>query len=63
LEAGGFCKSLTGRNRHLHCFYLWAVLAAVSVLERSDDPAVQSFIDRPWPLMPTHWQWVPARIA
>ena len=48
-------------NLHQQAFYLWAVLAAVSTLERHDDAAVRSFIDRPWPPMPTHWLWVPWR--
>jgi hypothetical protein len=46
---------------HQQSFYFWALLAAVSVLDSSADPAVQSFIDRPWPTMPTHWLWVPGR--
>ncbi|MBM4143389.1 MAG: hypothetical protein FJ225_07350 [Lentisphaerae bacterium] len=50
-------------NLHQQGFYLWAVLAAVSGLEGSADPAVQSFIDHPWPLMPTHWLWVPGRFT
>lgn len=45
-------------NLHQQAFYLWAVLAATAVLDRSADPAVQSFIERPWPRMPTHWLWV-----
>ena len=48
-------------NMHQQAFYLWAVLAAVSILERHEDPAVQAFIDHPWPTMPTHWLWVPGR--
>lgn len=48
-------------NLHQQGFYLWAVLAGVSTLRRHDDPAVQAFIDRPWPTMPTHWLWVPGR--
>jgi hypothetical protein len=48
-------------NLHQQGFYLWALLAAVSVLDHSSDPAVQSFIDHPWPSMPTHWLWVPGR--
>ena len=50
-------------NLHQQGFYLWAVLAAVSVLERSADPAVQSFIERRWPLMPAYWLWTPGRIT
>jgi len=41
-------------------FYLWAVIAACSVVERSDSPELQSFLDHDWPRTPSHWLWVPA---
>lgn len=47
---------------HQQGFYLWALLAAVSVLSESDDPAIQSFIDYPWPTMPSYWLWIPGWI-
>lgn len=42
-------------------FYLWAVIAACSAVERSDDPGLQSFLDHDWPPSPSHWLWFPAR--
>lgn len=48
-------------NVHDQSFYLWALLAAVSVLDSSDHPVVQSLIDRSFPTMPSHWLWVPGR--
>lgn len=55
------CSPADAPNLHQQAFYLWAVLAAVSVLDRHDDPDVQSFIYRSWPTMPTHWLWTPQR--
>jgi len=42
-------------------FYLWAVVAACSVLTRSDDTGFQTFVERQWPQPPSHWLWTPAR--
>jgi hypothetical protein len=41
-------------------FYLWAVMAACSVVKVSDDPQLQTFLDHPWPQTPSHWLWVPS---
>lgn len=49
-------------NLHQQAFYLWPLVCAATVLERSDNPAVQSFIDHPWPLSPTNWLWCPPRL-
>ena len=46
-------------NVHNQSFYLWALLASFSVVRRSDDPALQGFLDHPWPRVPTHWLHVP----
>lgn len=40
-------------------FYLWAVLAACSVVRHSDSPELQTFLDHNWPRTPSHWLWVP----
>lgn len=41
-------------------FYLWAIVAACAVRHDSDDAALRSFLDHPWPRVPSHWLWVPA---
>ncbi len=40
-------------------FYLWAVIAACSVVRDAEDRVLRSFTDTPWPRVPTHWLWVP----
>lgn len=42
-------------------FYLWAIVAACSVVRRSDDPGLQTFLDHDWPRVPSHWLHVPPR--
>ncbi len=52
--------SPAGRGNVLNqSFYLWAVVAACSVPQNTNDPAVRSFLDHPWPRVPSHWLWVP----
>jgi hypothetical protein len=40
-------------------FYVWALAAACSVVSKTTDPRLQSFLDHPWPQMPSPWLWVP----
>ena len=42
-------------------FYLWAVIAACSVVPSSEDPGLRSFLDGDWPRSPSHWLWVAPR--
>lgn len=42
-------------------FYLWAVLAACAVVDVSPDPGLQTFLDHPWPGVPSHWLHVPTQ--
>lgn len=40
-------------------FYLWAVAAACTVIESPRDAALHSFVQKPWPRVPSHWLWIP----
>jgi hypothetical protein len=40
-------------------FYLWAVVAACSVVRDAEEPVLRSFLEQAWPRVPSHWLWVP----
>ncbi len=42
-------------------FYLWAVVAACSVVRQTDEPWLQTWLDHPWPQVPSHWLWTPPK--
>jgi len=44
-------------------FYLWAVVAACAVVECPASAALRSFVEHPWPRIPSHWLWTPPRRA
>ncbi len=44
-------------------FYLWAIVAACSVLRQAGPPELHSFADHAWPQVPSHWLWVPKTVC